>query len=546
MSSSLTLFVRLETYALKHRKKLRFAFPLITLLLALANFNAGFSDANDDSAYVEAAWKYVHEFPHYQYTFNAPLYPMFLALLCKGFGFKILLFKIINVLLYTFSVLLFWKAFEHNISYSVLIPVTLFLSVNHLLLYYASMTFTEAFYLFMQSLLLYFVSVFSSIPADTPFKKKAGYWAIAGILMVLISITKNIAILVLPAFILIFLLKKQWKNAAWGLISFSIFRGLYELLIHSIWEGKNQFSGQIHLFMRKDYYDATKGAEDFSGYLDRFVVNTQLYLGKCAPQIMGFLREDAPAIKPFSIFIIIALIGFGGYLFIKNKNAFYGFCFIYTILILLFSFVILQTRWEQPRIILIGMPVLLITFFYTLYTISLKYPFVQPAYIIILVISCGSLIKSTYTRTQTHYPIAKQHLKGNVYAGFTPDWVNFLKGSRWCNDSLPSTALVASRKAPMSFVYSGGKKFFPVYSVIKRDSLTNEANPDSALAFLQKNKVTHILLAQLRLNPKISNGQIIGTMHDIVRPILNKYPQKLTLVHTEGTTEPCHIIRLNY
>jgi hypothetical protein len=51
------------------------------VFLSLINFNARISEAHDDSLYIEAGYRYVHEFPNYYYTANAPMYSMFLALL---------------------------------------------------------------------------------------------------------------------------------------------------------------------------------------------------------------------------------------------------------------------------------------------------------------------------------------------------------------------------------------------------------------------------------------------------------------------------------
>src|ERR1044071_3036806 len=109
--------------------------------------------------------------------------------------------------------------------------------------------------------------------------------------------------------------------------------------------------------------------------------------------------------------------------------------------------------------------------------------------------------------------------------------------NEWCQESLPETTLVASRKAPMSFVYGKGKKFFPIYSVIKKDTATQQSQPDSALAFFAQNKVTHIMVASLRIDPTKNSGQIINTVHNIIQPIMEKYPNKLKLVHTEGMNE---------
>ena len=107
----------------------------------------------------------------------------------------------------------------------------------------------------------------------------------------------------------------------------------------------------------------------------------------------------------------------------------------------------------------------------------------QGIYIVIVGIICSSVLISSFKRGSENLPIVKKNLSGNIYYGYTPDWQNFLKCSEWCADNLPSNTLVASRKAPMSFVYGKGKKFVPIYSVITKDSLTQQSNPDSALAF---------------------------------------------------------------
>jgi hypothetical protein len=98
----------------------------------------------------------------------------------------------------------------------------------------------------------------------------------------------------------------------------------------------------------------------------------------------------------------------------------------------------------------------------------------------------------------------------------------------------------------MSFVYGNGKKFFPVYSVVKRDTNTNQSNPDSALAYFKKNGVTHVMLGTLRLNPADASAGFINTVHNIVAPIAQKYPQKLRLVHIEGQFEDATVYEIRY
>ena len=58
-----------------------------------------------------------------------------------------------------------------------------------------------------------------------------------------------------------------------------------------------------------------------------------------------------------------------------------------------------------------------------------------------------------------------KNLRGNLYYGFTPDWINFLKMSEWVGKNIPDSIVVASRKPSMSFIYSKGKEFYPVFRV---------------------------------------------------------------------------------
>jgi hypothetical protein len=167
-------------------------------------------------------------------------------------------------------------------------------------------------------------------------------------------------------------------------------------------------------------------------------------------------------------------------------------------------------------------------------------------YISIAILMSSSVLLGSVKRGVANVPVIKKNLKGDKYYGYTPDWQNFLKCSEWCADSLPENSLVASRKAPMSFVYGNGKKFFPIYSVVHRDSVTKMSNPDSALAYFQKNKVTHVMLGSLRANPREPGMGIINTVHHIFIPVMEKYPQKLKLVHTEGAFEQTELYQIIY
>src|SRR4051812_29569796 len=82
------------------------------LILAVMNFNARISEAHDDSLYIEAGYRYVHEFPNFFYIANAPLYPMFLALLTLVFGTNLIVFKCFSLIFFILGAILYYKALD--------------------------------------------------------------------------------------------------------------------------------------------------------------------------------------------------------------------------------------------------------------------------------------------------------------------------------------------------------------------------------------------------------------------------------------------------
>ena len=556
-SNNKTVFDKIEAWGEKNNKRLLFLFLALSLFFSFMLFNARISEAHDDALYLEGGWRYVNEFPNYFYTQNAPLYVLFLGLLTKIFGFKLLLFKLFNVLFSFFAVFYFYKAFSKRIPFAVFIPVMIFVSCNHLIQYYASMTFTEAFYLFLQALFFYwFFKLHDALQVESNGIKHIKLWLMVGLFTFLIATCKSVAIVAVPVLILYFLIEKQWKNAGLALGSYLVFKIPYELIVKLIWGSQNQFSGQSKILLLKDPYDKAAGNDDFAGFVGRFFDNCNLYLGKRFYELLGLREEYTKPLETqlqadklqseykYLAFFVIIILAIALFQVIKQKNKPLLFFGLFTGAQLLLSFVILQARWDQPRIVLICMPIMLILMYYLFFNTVKKSGMGQGIYLVIIGIISASVLMSSFKRGSENLPIVKKNLSGNIYYGYTPDWQNFLKCSQWCADSLPSNTLVASRKAPMRFVYGKGKKFFPIYSVIVKDSLTQQSNPDSALAFFAAKGVTHIMVGSLRINPKINSGDVINTVHNIVQPIFQKYPDKLKLVHTEGASEQSYIFEI--
>ncbi len=549
-----TFYEKFENWFLKNDKKVFYVLVAVCLFLSLISFNARISEAHDDALYLEGGSRFVNEFPTYFYTQNAPLYPLFLALLIKLVGFKLIFFKLFSVIFNVLGFVLTYKALRNRIPAVIFVPAMAFRAINHLIIYYASMTFNEAFYFFLQGVFFYYGALLiDKIKADgVQFKPQIKTWLMLGLSMLLISTCKSAAIVVIPAVILYFILEKNWKGASYATISYLIFKISYEVIVKLIWHGQNQFKGQSAILLQKDPYNRELGNEELSGFIQRFFDNCNLYIGKRFYQLLGWRDENFVTQKTnmeeygLVTFITIAIIIIGFWLILKQKNKVMVLFSLFIGAQTILSFLILQARWDQQRIILVCMPILLILMLYAFYHFTKKPGIGQTIYSAICILIIGSLVISSFKRGFKNIPIVQKNLKGDKYYGYTPDWQNFLRCSEWCADSLAKEDLVVSRKAPMSFVYGKGKKFFPVYSVIKRDTATDQSNPDSALAYFQKNKVTHVMLGSLRLDPNNASAGFINTVHNIFAPIAQKYPQKLKLVHVEGIAEETSVYKISY
>jgi len=541
------LFGKIEAWTIRHERRLFFSLIISTIFLTFISFNARISEAHDDALYLEGGWRYVQEFPNYFYTQNAPLYPLVLALLIKLIGFKLILFKLLSAVFNLAGFVFFYKAVRGRLPAVVFLPVIIFQACNYLIIYYASMTFTEAFYFLLQGLFFYSAVLLLDQLKEGPANFKAQWknWIFLGASIFLISTLKSSAIVALPAVLLFFALEKNWKAAGFSVLSYLLFKVPYEAIVKMVWQADNQFKGQSKILLQKDPYDTSSGQEDAAGFVVRFIENIDLSLSKRFYQLIGWKQELATEANGYITVITMAIALFGFWQLLKDKRREVVLFSLFTGAQLALSFVILQVRWDQARITLVGMPVLLMMMFYGLYA-AMKQKQWYAVYLALAVMVSGSVVLSSFKRGFANVPIIKRNLQGDKFFGYTPDWQNFLRCSEWCADNLPENSLVASRKAPMSFVYGHGKKFFPVYSVIQRDTATRQSNPDSALAYFEKNKVTHVMLANLRANPREPGMGVINTIHHILYPVMEKYPQKLKLVHTEGEYEECQVFEFVY
>jgi len=524
-----------EKFAVKHEKILFWVSLCLAFVLSVMLFDVKMSEGNDDSDYIEGAFKFSKDFKSY-YNVKAPLYPMLLSIPVSIWGMNVPLLKSFSIVFNLLQIVLLYYSFRKVIPLSILFAVLLFIATNSYFLYFSSQTYTEAFFCFLQALL--FLFIYKSIADPKKGFSKELVWI--GFTLFLLTLTKNISIGAILAVSIFYLLIRKYKTLLYVLGTFLLFRIPFEITKSMIWGTTSQFSNQYQILIQKDPYNAAKGVDHFWGFMGRLSDNTMIYIGKRFYQITGLVSDDTTTYSPGLVFIFSILILLSVFAIIRRSNRLLLFTLIYTLVMAGLTFFVLQTNWDQPRMVMVYVPFMLMLIYSGIYYVFSSQKILRASIFTVMVIlfSFGGLFK-TMGKAVNNLGILKHNLSGDSFYGYTDDWSNFLKLSRYCGDSLPEKSLVASRKAPMSFIYARGKEFYPVYTVFSSD-------PDSTLAILKRDHVTHVLIASLRRNPKKKDGYVINTLHRLFVPIAQKYPEKLKLIKQVGESEPAYLYEIRY
>jgi hypothetical protein len=522
-------------------KPLLILFLCINILGSVLLFDVKLSIGGDDSYYILRAFEFLKDgkFP----TFQGPLYPMLLSLPVAVWGINVPLLKSFSILFMALHVFLFFKTFKGKVPGFVLIFSTLFISFHSSLIYYSSQTYTEAFYFFIQSALLFVLINSLEKLSNTNFanlKSNLKQWLLAGLLITACVLTKNVAFGLIGGFIAYFLFNKKWLAIVLTVVSLAVFYIPFEMVKKTIWKVEGiQAKAQGDILLYKDPYDQSKGKEDLSGFIGRVFDNADIYLSKHLMHIYNLKKfEDIELSKGstflITAFLILAIIGAW-----KQKNNTIKFIWFTCLSSLFIIFLVLQTKWDSERLFIITVPYIVLLHLYAFY-----YMFssnitrnVQIIPVIISGLLSFILVKDTLSNSSKNFKALKKNLAGDKYFGYTDDYRNMLLMSEWCGKNLKPESNVMSRKAGMSRIYANGKNFSEIYKVPSQDA-------DSLINNLQERKITHILHASLRRNPYINDGQIITTTYNYLAIILNKYPTKFKLVHQIGDAEPAFLYEL--
>jgi hypothetical protein len=384
VSKQIDLLDRLNNWFEKHDKKVFYSLLFLSTLFSLLLFDSKVSDGGDDSSYIERAWFFLNDgkFPYFQ----GPAYPIFLSLFVKFFGLNVVMLKMSSALCQIGFVWFTYKAFVKRIPYTVLFALISFISLNSYIQYYSSQTFTETFFLFIQSICFYMVfkvidNLNTEISLTNELKQNYLKWLSFGALLVLLSISKSIAIVAIFAVIIYFASNKKFKQIAIIIGSFLLIRIIYQYIVTSIYGSSD--SGQFEMILRKELYKPEAGHENFGGMIERFLNNFNTYMSLHIYRIMN-LRKDmynGTDIIPSLSYISALIIGIFTFLSYR-KNKFVFFSSIYLITLCGGIFFGIQAANMQDRLIIIVIPYIFLLFFYGAYELSKRSSFAQGLFVL--------------------------------------------------------------------------------------------------------------------------------------------------------------------
>jgi hypothetical protein len=430
----------------------------ITFLFSLLLFDSRVSLSGDDSFYIIRASDFIHSFKYP--AFQGPLYPMALSIFVAVFGINIVLLKILSLFSILGFIYMFFLAFRSRIPSTLLVITLLLLSINSFFLYYGSQTYNEAFYmLIMMILVLVFFRKFIDNDQVLTLKQDLQRHFILALSLLALTLTKNMGYSAVFAVAGYFLLRGQWKNLFYSIAAFGILLLVFQGVKYMLWnEAGAQFSSQGSGLLNKDYYNPQAGREDLTGFYNRLIDNSNLYLSKHFMSIIGFVKVGPVMVVNSLVTVFIYLLAIGSLIVTFKKNKYLFFTGLLTGSFLVITFIVLQTKWDQSRLIIPAVPMLILMLLSLVYYISgvKQYKFLQIAVPVLAVLIFFQSLAVSAGAIKTN-----QEISGR-FGGLTPDWKNYLKASEWAAANLPQDAIIACRKPSISFVYGKGRNFYGI------------------------------------------------------------------------------------
>ncbi len=535
----LNLLQKLDRYFDGKQQLIFWMSILSTSIFSLLLFEPKVSIGGDDSIYINRAFNFITKgsFP----SFQGPLYPITIGGIIAVVGVNLIVLKFFSLLCLLIHQWFTFRVFKNYLSPFALFTAMLLISSSSAIIYFGSATYNEAFYLCIQSIFIFhFEKSFLRNPKEgLDLKRDFKKLLLSGFLLFLLTITKNIGIVAVMAVAIYFLITKNWKGALFVVGAAAIFMLSFNIVKSTAWEVKEtQISNQGSTLLLKNPYKPDMGNEDAYGFWLRMVQNSKSYLGYHFINIFGVSKKDNYRGNTFATLLIYGLFIVGLITFFK-RSKFWLFIGVFIGVSYGATFLALQTYWNQERLIIAFTPLLLIFLLNTLYHVfAIKTNKYQSVFIAIASILLFANLIKTFSKIPEQTKVISKYMDGDIYYGFSEDWVNYLKMTKWTKSNLPNETYVACRKPGMAFIYSGGKDFYGIWKVTSND-------PKVLYEKLKDAGVTHVIMANIRINAKDQNSRIINTVRRYLGFINDAYPGKLKLVHQTGKNWPAYLYKLD-
>ena len=505
---------------------------LLSAVLIGLTFDPKVSIGGDDSWYLLAAqdfWKGI-AFPSWHGAFYSILLSPFIA----AWGLALVPLKLFSVLFALASIWVLGVAFHKRLEpLAWLCGVTLF-AVTPSFVVLGSTTYSEPLFLLLQSGIFYTLFAYETLPTEKQKTRQGFIWLVLlGVLTLLLALTRNVGYGAFLALLVYFFAVR--KDKIRGARIFGVtFLGLLLLftIYRRMWWGVTDvsFSGQLARALQVDFYNAAAGQEDFLGMLSRFALNCKQYLAYHNLHFLGFVN-----FSPLWI-VTVGLVALLLFLLIKlwRKDKILTLLGLYLAAMYGVTFITQQVSWNQERLVLVYFPLFL---FFVLGGLCrlLRQSWLRLGGFVLFFIS---LIVLLFQNAQgVDIVRIRANLRGDRYAGYTPDWESYLKVSEWVGAHLPDSVVVACRKPNNSRIY-GNRPFLGIFKLPGEDAQT-------VRSYLDSNHVEYAICGRLRRFTDQRTDEFINTMHITLSLVLHEQPDFLELVHYEGSSEPAFLFRLN-
>ncbi len=530
-----------DSFLDKHADAIAIVIMILTGIMAMLLFNVRMNEGGDDSTYICKAADFLEsgKYPNFQ----GPLYPIFLSLfIWLSGGIKLIVLKATSYVLILAGQALMWFSLRRVVSRALLLAAMLLMALNLWFVQFGSLTYSEPLFLVVVWGFVYALLRLDTVADEDGWKKMALWAAVAALVVVLAYLVRTVGMGLGIAGIVFLLARRAWRKALALTGGVALFLLLWTGVKAAAWPNLKADTHQLQTLLQVDPYDASEGLETPSGYVKRFIGNSDLYLSKHYVKMLGFRDVNSRDKSRAVTVVLYALFLWGAYVAFRRKERGVMMVAILTAVMLGATFFSLQVLWDQYRLILPFVGMMHIVIFYSLADIVRRMAGDKTRVVMGIVVGICSLLLFTKEAKTTDFKTLRKNLTSDPLYGYTPDWYNYLTlcqeiGKRMDSD----TVYVAARKPDMARIYSGGKRFYGIYTIPSED-------PDELVEQLRKNGVTHVIVGNLRRDPAQAGLGVINTIHRYLYKIVQKYPQFVELYAQSGRddSEPAQLVTLNY